>query len=75
MPGPGISQLASWPPDLEESRLDGARKPRPTKFTYYIQLAVRTLCRIFIELHFAGEFMKNLKQLCGFGCIFRKQDG
>jgi len=33
-------------------------------------LAVRALCRIFIELHFAGEFMKNLKQLCGFGCIF-----
>lgn len=39
MPGPRLSVFGSYPPDLEVSRLGGARKPRLAKFTYYLHTA------------------------------------
>jgi len=63
MPGPGISQLGSWPPDLEESRLDGARKPRPTKFTYYIQPGGAGSVPHFYRATFCGGIYEKFKTI------------
>lgn len=67
MPGPRLSVSA---PTHRISRCLGwvALESRDSQNlpTTYIQLLVG---RIFMGQHFAGEFMKNLKQLCGFGRI------